>query len=104
MKRNLAIAALVLITGLGTVSTGETATDHLAFAAKADSGDADQAACRKNGGQNVNGSHRNVVITMGRRDAKLENVIHYADRAYVTYRIATPTLFGTTYAEGLCHF
>ena len=104
MKRNISTALLALAFGLILASSAGATNDHLVFAAKAAEGDVDNAACRSHGGRQINGNHRNVVIRMGRLDAKVSNVIHYDDRPYVTYRIAVSSLFGTNYEIGLCHF
>ncbi len=104
MRQIISTAVLVLGFGIGLASSAVTKGDHLSFAAMSDAGVLDMSACQSNGGRLVNDNHRNVVIKMGRHDTKLNNVIHYDNHPYVTYRMAISSLFGTSYATGLCHF
>lgn len=104
MRQIILTAVLVLGFGIGLASSAEIKGDHLAFAVESETGTLDSSACQSHGGRLVNDNHRNVVIKMGRLDTKLNNVIYYDNHPYVTYRMAISSLFGTSFATGLCHF
>ena len=99
------MAAILAVATLLQIDAPARATEgHIKFAMKTGQGAMDGSTCLKHGGHLVAGKHRDTVLNMGRRDPRLANVIHYGDRPYVTYDIASTTIFGTTFSTGLCSF
>ncbi len=109
MRQFVAIITLVQALALATPGV-VAAAEYLAFAEKSKKeGLVDDAACRSHGGRRVFNRHYDVVLSAGRSDPELYNVLYYGGHKYVTFRIDTSNflnrLFHTkAYDKGLCQF
>jgi hypothetical protein len=83
----------------------QTGKGYLGFAHKSDAGAANGATCRTFGGQLVLDEHYGTVMRMGRRDARLANVIYHGGHQYVTFSVETSSFWGRgNTVTALCHF
>ena len=104
------VAIILLVQALALPMPGvAAAAGYLDFADKSKEGSVDGAACRSHGGRRVFNRHYDVVLSTGRSDPELYNVLYYGDHQYVTFRIDTSNflnrLFHTkSYDKGLCQF
>ena len=108
MRQFVAIITLVQALALATPGVA-AAAEYLDFADKSKEGFVDGAACRSHGGRRVFNNHYDLVLSAGRSDPELYNVLYYGGRKYVTFRIDTSNflnrLFHTkAYDKGLCQF
>ncbi len=108
MRQFVAIITLVQALALATPGVA-AAAGYLDFADKSKEGSVDGAACRSHGGRRVFNNHYDLVLSTGRSDPELYNVLYYGGHKYVTFRIDTSNflnrLFHTkAYDKGLCQF
>ncbi len=110
MRRITVILALAFSLTLLLANSPVAARDYAAFAKVSNKEQAlDPKACGKYGGRRISNRQYDLVMTSGRTDDTLYNVIYHGGYQYVTFKIdasnSISRLFGfQNYKVGLCQF